>query len=84
MDTQAWRDQVYQEAFEATCADLQRRRRAEPAFTRRKLEGLLETLYVRQGNDWAGQGVLRSLRLSATIAAHEHVRAEWRKEHRGD
>ena len=80
MDSRQWREQVYQEAFEAVCADLQRRRATDEAFTTERLQGLLDSLYVSQGNDWTGKGLVQYLRLSATVAAHEHVLAEWRQE----
>ena len=84
MDSRQWRDRVYQEAFEAVCADLQRRRATDEAFTIERVQGLLDSLYVSQGNDWTGKGLVQYLRLSATVAAHEHVLAEWRKARQGN
>jgi hypothetical protein len=73
-----WRQRKYDEVFEQTCAQVELRRRHDPSFSLEQLEGILRTAYVDEGNDWVGRGAVQDIVLSATIAAYEHVLAEWR------
>ena len=73
-----WRQRKYREVFEETCHGLELRRRSDPHFTIGRLEGLLRTAYVDEGNDWLGRGAVSDVFQAATIAAYEHVLAEWR------
>lgn len=50
--------------------------RENPAATKRQVEGELESLYVRFGNDWTGRGIVGDTTQMATIAGLEAVRAE--------
>jgi hypothetical protein len=50
--------------------------RENPDATMKKVEGELESLYVRFGNDWTGRGVVGDTTQMATIAGLEAVRAE--------
>ena len=72
-----WRDRKYSEVFDDTCEYLEQRRQAAPAFTREQARRTLETLYVRQGQNWDGRGEVDRLTLAATVAAYEAVLAEW-------
>ncbi len=74
-----WRHQVYQSTFDMTLAALEDRREKDNNFDIQQMEGLLETEYINQGNDWDGRGELFHLKQDATIAAYEHFLAEWRK-----
>jgi hypothetical protein len=42
------------------------------------LEGVLRHLYVMDGADWYGRGDVQDITMAATIAAYEHVIAEWK------
>jgi hypothetical protein len=75
----AWEQRVYDEVFDTLCRQIEKQRQEDPRFSLDDLEGLLESQYIYQGNDWVGRGRLADLRTSATIAAYEHCLAEWRK-----
>lgn len=72
----AWREQSYNEAFDATLASLRRRRDEDPSFGIAQLRSLLNNLYVNDGNDWGGRGELQDLLMQATLDAHESLLAE--------
>lgn len=74
-----WRQRKYDEVFERVVRHAEDGRRSG-RITLADLEGLLRTEYVNQGNDWTGKGALHDTVQAATIAAYEHVLAEWRKE----
>jgi hypothetical protein len=81
---QDFKDRKYEEVFEQVCAQCELRRREDPQFTPAALRRLLEAAYHRQGVDWTGKGPLNFLIQSATIAAYEHVLAEWEARHRDE
>ena len=72
-----WQDRLHEEVFEATLAQLARRRELDPAFTLAELQGLLETAYIAQGNDWVGRGEVHEVTTAAEIAAYEAMLANW-------
>jgi len=76
----SWKSYKYDEVFESTCAYVAMRRQSDPAFTIEMLEGLLATQCTYQGQGWHGMGEMGHIITSATIAAYEHMLAEWRKE----
>jgi hypothetical protein len=76
-----WRDLKYEEIFEQEIRGLNRRRRSDPACTVEDLEGVLRHLYIMDGADWYGRGEVQDITMAATIAAYEHVIAQWRGEH---
>jgi hypothetical protein len=73
-----WRDKKYEEVFEQEVRGLERRRGSDPSCTAADLEGVLRHLYVMDGADWAGRGDVQDTVMAATIAAYEHVIAEWK------
>ena len=75
-----WNEQNYDETFEKACIYVDNRRKTDKDFSIKTLEDMLETMYVRRGNDWVGKGPLKNIEDSATIAAFEHKLAEWKKE----
>jgi len=75
-----WKNQKYDEVFESTCAYVATRRQTDPHFTIETLQGLLQTQYTYQGQGWDGMGEMGHIVTSATVAAYEHMLAEWRKE----
>ncbi len=84
MSNDDWKDRHYQETFEAVCSHLEHQRRANPNFTIKHLEGLLESQYIDQGNDWIGRSAPVNIKTDATIAAYEHFLTEWKKETEGE
>jgi hypothetical protein len=72
-------EEIYDHTFNETVAFLRGRLRNDPALDLRNLEAMLESLYIRQGNNWTGRGEIRDRIESAVIAAHEHMIAELRK-----
>ncbi len=76
MSMTAFIDNRYDEEFESVYNALdkmvlQDRDRAEP-----HIRGILKNMYIRQGNDWTGRGVIGDAGLSASIAAYECILAE--------
>lgn len=49
---------------------------ADPKSTLQHVEGVLQSLYVRYGNDWTGRGVVGDSTQEAAIAGLEAVRVE--------
>jgi hypothetical protein len=73
-----WRDIKYTETLEEELRGLRRRRESDTGCTIADLEGILAHLYIMEGADWGGRGEVQDIALSATIAAHEQVIAEWK------
>jgi len=73
-----WRDIKYGEVFEQELRGLRRRREADPNCTVEDIEGVLQHLYIMDGQDWAGRGDVQDTIIAATIAAYELFIAEWR------
>lgn len=78
-----WRDQKYIDVFDGTLNGLERRRAVDPAFSIEDVENQLVHLYVLDGNDWLGRGVLGDIVSEATIAAYELFIEEWKIEKGG-
>jgi hypothetical protein len=75
-----WRDIKYREVFEQEIRGLLRRRASDPACTAADLEGVLHNLYHMDGADWVGRGEVQDITMAATIAAYEHIIAQWKTE----
>jgi hypothetical protein len=75
-----WRDIKYDEVFEQERRGLLRRRELDPACTVADLEGVLQHLYHMDGADWTGRGEVQDITMAATIAAYEHIIAQWKAE----
>jgi hypothetical protein len=73
-----WRDIKYEEVFEQEIRGLTRRRESDPACTVTDLEGVLQHLYHLDGADWVGRGEVQDITMAATIAAYEHIIAQWK------
>ena len=67
-------DNVYEEELRA----LHRRRESDPLCTVSDLEKVLKNLYIMEGAE--GVGAVHAISMAATIAAHEHFIAQWKKE----
>lgn len=80
MSSTAWKEAAYESSYEATMANLVRRRAEDAGFSPDKARGILRHLYIQDGNDWGGRGELQDLQLQAMIAAHEAFIAAWERE----
>jgi phage-related protein len=77
-----WQEEKYQEVYEQEVRGLERRRSHDPTCTVQDVKGILTHLYNMDGSDWVGRGALQDVVMQATIAAYEHVIAQWEKEER--
>ena len=84
MNFDEWQARKYQITFEEVCHFVTHQRHVNPKFGIGDVEHLLENAYTREGNDWVGRGMVGYIVNSATIAAYEHVLAEWRREQECD
>jgi hypothetical protein len=80
LSSKDWLEKTYNDTLEAVLAGLQGRRRVDPSFGVGDAEGTLAHLYVQEGNDWGGRGMLQDEVLAATIAAHEQFIEAWKRE----
>ena len=80
MSSTAWKETAYDATYEATMTSLVRRRAEDADFSPDKARGILQHLYIQDGNDWAGRGELQDLQLQAMIAAHKAFIAAWERE----
>lgn len=63
---------TFQRIYRETTDDLHARLNSG-VLTPEEFKGMLEALYVQDGNDWLGRGETEQTVLSATIAAFEAV-----------
>jgi len=75
-----WKEVKYDEVFEQELRGLKRRREADPGCTVEDIEGVLQHLYIMDGQDWGGRGDVQDITMAATIAAYEHFIAQWKAE----
>lgn len=69
-------DELYDNTFESVYEALVELVRKDPRRALQQIRGILKSLYVRQGNDWTGRGVVGDTGIDASIAAHESVLAD--------
>ena len=70
--SEEWRDIKYNETFEQEITGLSRRLNFDPNCKIEDLEGILNSLYIMDGADQGGRGLLGDTIMAATIAAYEH------------
>lgn len=70
---------IFDDSFDEAFEHFMMRKRKDPEFNKAFLEGLLESLYVRQGNNQDGRGQAKDMYQSGLIAAAELVLADWDK-----
>ena len=75
-----WEDRKYKEVFDSEIRLLTRRRTFDSDCTIADVQGILDSLYVLDGNSGLGRSAVEQISLSATIAAYEAFIHEWRKE----
>jgi len=75
-----WEETKYQEVFEDETRLLIRRRTSDSSCTIDDIQGILDSLYVLDGNNAQGRSSVQQITLSATIAAYEAFIHQWQKE----
>ena len=75
-----WQEKTYTETFEEETRGLARRRKSDLACKVQDLEGILKNLYILDGSDHGGRGMLQDIIISARIAAYEYFIAQWKAE----
>ena len=73
-----WQAFKYNEVYEEELRALRRRRETDPLCTVNDLERVLQNMYIMEGSE--GVGAVAAISMAATIAAHEHFIAQWKKE----
>ena len=66
----------YEDTFDSVYAALAEMMRKDPVQARETIRGILNGMYIRQGNDWTGRGAIGDAGLAASIAAYECILAE--------
>ncbi len=69
-------EEHYDDTFATTYRFLEEMVRTSPDGAYARIRRTLQSLYVRQGNDWTGRGAAGNAGVEATIAAHEALLAE--------
>ena len=75
-----WEEKKYQEVFDDETRLLVRRRAADKSCSIDDVQGILNSLYVLDGNNAEGRSSVQQIALSATIAAYEAFIHQWQKE----
>lgn len=73
-----WQARKYQEFYDEEYEFLHRRLQSGQTNAD-ELQGVLDDLYIFDGNDLSGRSVLMQLSITATISAYEAVIAELRR-----
>ena len=71
---------VYDRYFETYYAYMLERRKSDPYLTKDFLKGLIESLYVAQGNNWEGRSEVKDAEYRAMISAYEVILGDWEAE----
>ena len=69
-------EELYDTTFASVHEMLREQARRNPERVAHQIRQVLKTLYVQQGNDWAGRGVVGDTSIDASIAAHESILAD--------
>jgi hypothetical protein len=77
MFDQDWQKEKYEEVFETTIRQTRIQREMDPNFRLDDIRARLKDLYIREGHGWEGKGIVIEIVEAATIAAYEHLLAEW-------
>ena len=75
-----WEEKKYREVFDDETRLLVRRRAADTSCTIDDIQGILDSLYILDGNNATGRSCVQQIALSATIAAYEAFIHQWQKE----
>ncbi|PIE97741.1 MAG: hypothetical protein CR988_06730 [Treponema sp.] len=66
-----WQDEKFSKCYDEEFSFLCRRMENDSSCTIEELEGILESLYVIDGNNVSGRSSVAQISLSASIAAYE-------------
>ena len=69
--------EMYEEAFDREYTNLMLRKKSDPDFTKEYLAGLLQSLYINQGNNHMDRTEAKEKALQAMISACETMLSEW-------
>ena len=69
--SEEWKEVKYKEVFEQETRGLERRLASDPTCKIGDFEAILRNLYIMDGADQGGRGVLQDIIIAATIAAYE-------------
>ncbi|MEL3907270.1 MAG: hypothetical protein P1P65_09660 [Treponema sp.] len=75
-----WEEIKYQKIFDDETRLLARRRAFDPSCTVDDIRGILNSLYILDGNNATGRSTVHQIELSAAIAAYEAFIHQWEKE----
>ena len=76
MSVTTYIERHYEGTFESVYEALAEMARRNPRKARHHIGEVLKSLYVLQGNDWSGRGIVSDTSIDASIAAHECMLAE--------
>lgn len=79
-ETVDWEEKRYRDIFDDETRLLVRRRAADASCSIEDIQGILDSLYVLDGNNAEGRSSVQQIALSATIAAYEAFIHQWQKE----
>jgi len=69
-------NELYDSTFQSVYDALVEMTRKDPIGAMHHIKQVLKGLYVWQGNNWTGRGVVGDASIDASIAAHESILAE--------
>lgn len=79
-ETIEWQAEKFKTVYEEELRFLERRRAHDSSCTIKDAQGILKNLYIQEGNNQHGRGLVQDIVLSATIAAYEFFIDDWKKE----
>jgi len=74
--TEAWQEETYDTVFESTYRSLLTEIEKNPLIDAETIAGRLKYLYMKNGSDWTGRGIIGDITDSAIIAANERIYLE--------
>ncbi|HBG36013.1 MAG TPA: hypothetical protein VLZ44_08340 [Treponemataceae bacterium] len=78
-ETDAWIEETYKDVFDEEIRGLERRCAHDPSCSIADLQGILDALYISEGNDQEGRGQRGDAIMAARIAAYEQFIGEMKK-----
>lgn len=79
-----WETEKFNEVFDDEIRVLSRRKANDKTCSIDDLSGILQALYVLEGNNMDGRSRVQEIALSASIAAYETFIEEWKNEEKMD
>lgn len=75
-ETESWIEEAYNNEFNEEIRGLERRCAYDPNCSVAELQGILDALYISEGNDQEGRGQRGDAIMAARIAAYEQFISE--------